>query len=37
MQVEIWSCLGYGPQSLKVYGFDAQAKNIFFLPVGTAI
>ena len=31
MQLEIPSCLGYGPQSLNVYGFDAQAKiNIFY-------
>ena len=26
MQLEILSCLGYIPQSLNVYGFDAQAK-----------
>ena len=26
MQLEIPSCLGYGPQSLNVYGFDAQTK-----------
>ena len=31
MQLEIPSCLGYGPQSLKVYDFDAQAKvNVFY-------
>ena len=31
MQLDIPSCLGYGPQSLNVYGFDAQAKiNIFY-------
>ena len=31
MQLEIPSCLGYGPQSLNVYGFDAQAKiNAFY-------
>ena len=26
MQLEIPSCLGYGPQSLNVYGFDALTK-----------
>ena len=31
MQLEIPSCLGYGPQSLNVYGFDAQTKiNVFY-------
>ena len=31
MQLEIPSCLGYGPQSLNVYGFDAQTKiNAFY-------
>ena len=31
MQLEIPSCLGYGPQSLNVYGFDAQPKiNNFY-------
>ena len=31
MQLEIPSCLGYGPQYLNVYGFDAQAKiNVFY-------
>ena len=30
VQLEIPSCLGYGPQSLNVYGFDAQTKiNVF--------
>ena len=26
MQLEIPSCLGYDPQSLNLYSFDAQAK-----------
>ena len=26
MQLKIPSCLGYGLQSLNVYGFDAQTK-----------
>ena len=31
MQLEITSCLGYGPQSLNVYGFDALTKiNVFY-------
>ena len=31
MQLEILSCLGYGPQSLNVKGFDVQAKvNAFY-------
>ena len=31
MLLEIPSCLGYGPQSINVYGFDAPAKiNNFF-------
>ena len=31
MQLEIQSCLGYGPQSLNVKSFDAQAKiNVFY-------
>ena len=30
MKLEIPSCLGYGPQNLNDYGFDAQVKiNIF--------
>ena len=29
--LEIPSCLGYGPQSLNVYGFDALTKiNVFY-------
>ena len=30
MQLEIPSCLGYGPQSFNLHGFDAQAKIIDF-------
>ena len=30
MLVKILSCLGYGPQSLNVYGFDVQAKMSVF-------
>ena len=31
MQLEILSCLGYGPQSLNVKGVDVQAKvNAFY-------
>ena len=31
MQLEIPSCLGYGPQNLNVYVFDVQAKiNDFY-------
>ena len=31
MQLKIQSCLGYGPQSFNVCGFDAQAKiNVFY-------
>ena len=31
MQLEIPSCLGYSPESLNVYGFDAQTKiNAFY-------
>ena len=30
MQLEIPSCLGYGPQRLNGYGFDAQTKINFF-------
>ena len=30
MQLENPSCLRYGPESLNVYGFDAQAKIIVF-------
>ena len=30
VQLEIPSCLGYGPQSLNIYGFDAQAKINYF-------
>ena len=31
MQLKIPSSLGYGPQSLNVYGFDAQTKiNVFY-------
>ena len=31
MQLEIPSCLGYGPQSSNVYGFDALTKvNVFY-------
>ena len=30
MQLETPSCLGYGSQSLSVYGFDAQTQiNVF--------
>ena len=31
------SCLRYDPKSLKVYGYDAQAKTNVFLPTDTAI
>ena len=31
MQLKNQICLGYGPQSLNVYGFDAQSKiNVFY-------
>ena len=31
MQLEIPNCLGYGPQRLNVYSFNAQSKiNVFF-------
>ena len=31
MELEIQGCLGYDPQSLNVYSFDAQAKtNVFY-------
>ena len=37
MQLEIPSCLAYGPQSLNVSGFDAQTEISVFLPIGTAL
>ena len=37
MQLEIPSCLGYGPKSLNVYGFNAQTKSNVILPICTAL
>ena len=34
MQLEIPSCLGFGPKSFNRWGYDAQAKiSVFFLPI----
>ena len=31
MQLEVPNCLGYGPQSLNIYGFNTQSKiNVFY-------
>ena len=31
MQLEVPNCLGYGSQSLNIYGFNAQSKiNVFY-------
>ena len=30
MQLEILSCLGYGPQNFNVQSYDAQAKTTVF-------
>ena len=37
MQLEIPSCLGYGPKSFDVKDYDAQAKTNFFSPIDTAL
>ena len=33
MQLKILSCLGYGPKTFKVQGYDAQAKTSVFIQL----
>ena len=37
LAVRIPSCLGYGPNSFNVYGYDAEAKISVFFPIDTAL
>ena len=37
MQLEIASCLEYGPESFNLKGCDAHAKINVFLPISTAL
>ena len=37
MQLEIPSCLGHGPKSFHVQGYDVQDKTNVFFPIDTAL